>query len=376
MPLYSLSKEDSLSQSKPDFFNHLLKGQDVNPLISEVFKEMPANFRMVYLLILGSYRILDKQDYQPFMVVITGPSGCGKTSLLNLFKGKKFLHIDTLTPAAFASHFAFKKREVLQKKVDLIPKMRGKIVLYKDLSSVFADYKKSRELLSSYTRILDGDSFTKATGVHSPTIYVNTRHISFGAVTSVNRRAFRLISEIGPRTFFIRMDEGEKIANFKELMNRLENKTKELLKQIPLLPVKEIDEKNKKRIEKLSLLLSVFRSLQPKSEAPHRINAIFDNIFQAAESILKGSGLLLLKKLVQESLPQERFDALCDLIQHGRLTGSYSFHRIPRIYSLKKRGELQKFLKESEVLSASGRLSNQWVWLRDFKFIELWNDEI
>jgi hypothetical protein len=371
-PIFTIPKIYESSQAEKDLFNQLLNNQDVALSILETLREMPQNFRMPYLSVLTAYRIASLPRFQPFMIVITGPSGCGKTSLFDLFQGKKFFSVDVITPASFASHYAFARKETLQKEIDLIPKIKSKIVFFKEMSSIFANYKRGREFLSIYTRTLDGGPFTKTSGVHAPTTYNHTAHISFGAVTNVNRRVFRLISEIGPRMFFLKMEEGQKIPNFKELMDNLRNKTKEILKGIDRLPVKEIDEVNEKKIEKLAALLSTFRSLEPKSETPRRVDAIFNDIFRASESILSGSGLLLLKKLVRDSLPHERFNVLSDLIQHARLTGSYYLNGTQVFYSIKQREQMKKFLKESEVLNLSGNLANHWRWLCTPEFGRFW----
>jgi hypothetical protein len=373
-PIYHFTRNLQSSQPKEDFLSQLLDNPDINSPVLGILKDMPVNFRIPYLMVLATYKIINFPYFQPFMVVITGPSGCGKTSLFDLFHSKKFFSVDVITPASFASHYAFAKKETLQKEIDLIPKIKSKIVFFKEMSSIFANYKKGREFLSIYTRILDGGPFTKTSGVHAPTTYNHTNHISFGAVTNVNRRIFRLISEIGPRMFFLKMGEGQKIPNFKELMDDLKNKTKEILKVTDRLPVKEIDEVNEKKIEKLAALLSTFRSLEPKSETPRRVDAIFNDIFRASESILSGSGLLLLKKLVRDSLPQERFNALLDLIQHTKLTGSYHFNGTQVFYSIKLRERMKKFLKESEVLNPSGNLANHWRWLCTPEFVRFWSE--
>jgi GTPase SAR1 family protein len=371
-PIFNISETHKSNQVGKDLFNPLLDNQNVHPLILETFNELPQNFRIPYLSILTAYKIANFSHFQPFMIVITGPSGCGKTSLFDLFQGKKFFSVDVITPASFASHYASARKETLQKEIDLIPKIRSKIVFFKEMSSVFADYRKGREFISIYTRILDGGSFTKVSGVHAPTTYTNTNHISFGAVTNVNKRIFKLISEIGPRIFFLKMEGGSKILNFRALMDGLKNKTKEVLKEIDELPVSEIDETDEKKIERLAGLLAVFRAIEPRSETPHRINSVFIDIFRASESILKGFGLQLLKRLVQDSLPQERFDALCDLIQHGRLTGRYHLHGVQIFYSEKLKMGLQKFLKESSILNTSGNLVDQWRWLHSPGFVKFW----
>jgi hypothetical protein len=72
-------------------------------------------------------------------LVITGPSGSGKTTVLKFLEGLEEMvyRSDDVTPASFVSHDSSKTEEQL-KKVDLLPKIKHKTLLSRDMATWFA----------------------------------------------------------------------------------------------------------------------------------------------------------------------------------------------------------------------------------------------
>ena len=86
--------------------------------------------------------LLLEDNSNPVTLILCGASGCGKSTATNMFDGVKIqgnpftYRSDKFTTASFVSHSAQATREQLQE-VDLLPKIKNKVLLTPELSPIF-----------------------------------------------------------------------------------------------------------------------------------------------------------------------------------------------------------------------------------------------
>lgn len=161
---------------------------------------------------------LDRQH--PLAVILIGGPSSGKTSLLMpLTKGKKestlagmVVRVDDFSPKSFVSHVGGKKEEDLRKS-DLLPKIRDRVVICKEMAPLFSghedDLKKTFAVLAS---VLDGEGYISSSGMHGMRGYDEpTCFTLIGAVTPevLSAKVHSAMSAVGPRFCFWAMPRRE-----------------------------------------------------------------------------------------------------------------------------------------------------------------------
>jgi energy-coupling factor transporter ATP-binding protein EcfA2 len=139
-------------------------------------------------------------------LVITGPSGSGKTTILKFFEGldEQIYRSDDVTPASFVSHDSSKSEEQLEE-VDLLPRIKGKTLLSRDMATWFAgDQESVYKRMSIMAPLMDGDGYTRDSGSHGQRGYVGKeyRFNYIGATTPLSPRAWRVMGTVGNRLVF------------------------------------------------------------------------------------------------------------------------------------------------------------------------------
>jgi hypothetical protein len=142
----------------------------------------------------------------PFALALVDVPSSGKTITLNFFAGEKELTYtsDNFTPAAFVSHASNVKREDLGK-VDLLPRIRHRTLIVRELGSVFG--AKDDDLIKSFgilTRVLDGEGLQTDSGVHGQRGYQGDYVFMLLAGTPpIPPRVFKVMANYGSRLFFL-----------------------------------------------------------------------------------------------------------------------------------------------------------------------------
>jgi hypothetical protein len=164
----------------------------------------------------------------PFALGLVDVPASGKTITLNFFHDVPELAYttDNFTAAAFVSHASNVKREDLGK-IDLLPRIRYRTLIVRDLGSVFGasddDLIKSLGIL---TRVLDGEGLELDSGVHGKRGYRGNYMFNLLAgTTPLSPRTFKLMGNFGSRLFFLALhtpdtDEDELVEQ-----NRGESRT-------------------------------------------------------------------------------------------------------------------------------------------------------
>ncbi len=142
-----------------------------------------------------------------------GPSGKGKSVSVNVFmpigpSTKKYLHrVDNFTPASFVSHAANRKKSELAS-IDLLPRIKDKTMLTKELSPLFrGDLKEMQKNFSILTSVLDGKGYVTESGAQGERGYTEDHLFNWiGATTPFPDHTYRMMGQLGNRMYFYELD--------------------------------------------------------------------------------------------------------------------------------------------------------------------------
>ena len=144
------------------------------------------------------------KDVQPLALVLQGVPGSGKTTTLDFFKKFPLSHsTDKFTPRAFVSHVAQKTEEELAK-IDLLPRIKDKVLISPDLTTLFGGKPEEiKETFSILTRVLDGQGLVIDSGVHGGRGYQGDyMFVWLGATTPIPHVIWDLFGNLGARMYF------------------------------------------------------------------------------------------------------------------------------------------------------------------------------
>jgi hypothetical protein len=153
-----------------------------------------------------------------FLTFIGSPAS-RKTTMLGWFSNLPTTVLcDEFSPASFVSHYAGKTEEELKTKVDLLPQIKGKVLITPELGPT---YTQPREVLvknlGTITRVLDGQGYTSRSGVHGGRGYKGSEGSYvfhwLGAIAYIPNPVWRLFGNLGPRAYnFIVPEENNETA--------------------------------------------------------------------------------------------------------------------------------------------------------------------
>jgi len=176
-------------------------------------------------------QLLINDVHHPFPLVLIGPPSSGKTTVLNFFNeldGVSYTTDGFTSSALVSMHMGTKKSEL--SKNDLLPRMRRKVVLVRDMSVLFSKRDEDlRDLIGKLTRVFDGEGLVMDSGPHGERGYIGDySFMMLAASTPIRNRVWRLMGSLGSRFFFQHFPT--KTKNDAELANQLAglpSKTKE-----------------------------------------------------------------------------------------------------------------------------------------------------
>lgn len=157
-------------------------------------------------------QLLIKDITNPCALVFIDVPSAGKTITLNLFSDlEQSLSLDNFTPASFVSQAASVSAEKL-KEVDLLPKIKDKVLIIRDLAPLFGlrddDLLKNMGIL---TRVLDGEGLELHAGVHGRRGYSGDySFMLLAASTPISPKVFKLMGNLGSRLFFFNLRSEKK----------------------------------------------------------------------------------------------------------------------------------------------------------------------
>src|SRR5450759_2150012 len=140
-------------------------------------------------------------------LVLQGVPSGGKTTTLDFFRNFPLSHAtDKFSPRAFVSHVAQKSEEEL-KKIDMLPRIKGKVLITPDLTTLFgAKADDLAETFSILTRVLDGRGLKIDSGVYGSRGYEGDYMFSWiGASTPIPHKVWDLFGNLGARMYFMQI---------------------------------------------------------------------------------------------------------------------------------------------------------------------------
>ena len=178
---------------------------DVNEWRDVVRENFPALVKPAEICASVVAQLLLNDVTNPFALALVDVPSSGKTINLNFFDVPELIYsTDDFTPASFVSHASNVRREKLAQ-VDLLPRIRFKTMVVRDLAPIFG--AKEDELLKSLallTRALDGEGLEIDSGVHGKRGYNGDwLFMLLAATTPIPPRVFKIMGSLGSRLFFL-----------------------------------------------------------------------------------------------------------------------------------------------------------------------------
>lgn len=170
--------------------------------------------------------LLLAQNANPTALIYVGGPSSSKTTVADMFADAAvtvddkpaahdlFYLSDSFTPAAFVSQAASRPTKDLPK-VDLLPRIRHKVLVTPELAPVFRG--KDDDLVKTFkiiTRVLDGHGLKTDSGTHGARGYRGDYLFSWiGATTPFDDSVWRVMGQLGSRLFFFVMgDDSEDVT--------------------------------------------------------------------------------------------------------------------------------------------------------------------
>jgi hypothetical protein len=160
-------------------------------------------------------------------LILEGPSGAGKSALIEMLnpieETRPYLRReDRFTAPAFVSNASNRNASQLDK-MDLLPKLKHRVMLTKELASMFgSDDKALRETFGIIAAVLDGRGYRTATGSHGERGYEGDFRFNWiGATTPVATRIHNLMAGFGCRFLFYECRFPE--PDFEEISSKMKN---------------------------------------------------------------------------------------------------------------------------------------------------------
>ncbi|HVG20961.1 MAG TPA: hypothetical protein VNI02_18070 [Blastocatellia bacterium] len=186
--------------------------QFVNPIINTHY---PALLDAVHASLSVFATLSFKNRTKPLSVIFEASSGFGKTAVLQMafpLKDSKDKHnelrkyvyrSDKFTPKSFVSHAANVKKALL-KDVDMLPRVKNKVLITKELAPIFRGREQDiKENFSILISILDGKGFTSDSGTMGQRGYEESIIFNWlGATTPLPINIHRIMSQLGTRLLF------------------------------------------------------------------------------------------------------------------------------------------------------------------------------
>ncbi len=167
--------------------------------------------------------LLLAENTNPTAVIYVGGPSTGKTTVATMFDGAMIevngkreslcYRSDKFTPASFVSQAANQPTKALAK-VDLLPRIKDKILLTPELATIFRG--KPDELtqtFSTITRVLDGQGLQTDSGTHGRRGYTGQHGFAWiGCTTPFEPQVWRVMAQLGSRLFFLVMETGRAVT--------------------------------------------------------------------------------------------------------------------------------------------------------------------
>jgi hypothetical protein len=157
---------------------------------------------------LANLRILNIDDCTlPMIGILLGRPGSGKTvPITMLSKWVYGYYTDEFTPKAWVTHTTSADSPEELEFIDMLARMKDHQFQSPELALLFGLKEDDlRPALSKITRIADGHGFFSDSGVYGRRGYGDVMFTWLGAVVDIPHHAYKLMSSLGPRLYFLRL---------------------------------------------------------------------------------------------------------------------------------------------------------------------------
>jgi hypothetical protein len=187
--------------------------KDITGVEKTIRRHFPDLWPAVEIGLATCATLLLRDNVNPVALIYVGPPSAGKTTVASMFEGTTFAgeplcyRSDKFTPAAFVSQSAQATAKKL-KEVDLLPRIKHKVLLTPELSTVFRGKPDElAERFSIITRVLDGQGLTTDSGTHGKRGYEGDYVFAWiGCTTPFQESVWKVMAQLGSRLFFLVMD--------------------------------------------------------------------------------------------------------------------------------------------------------------------------
>jgi hypothetical protein len=148
----------------------------------------------------------------PFMGILLGRPSSYKTLAIELLRGTpNTIYSDAFTAKSFVSHNSGVSEKKLAE-IDLLPKIKNKVFLTPELSPTFSSREEDlTNILGIVTRLMDGHGFESDSGACGHRGYSGEFMFTWiGACVEIPRKVHRLLSTLGPKIYFLRLEAPDK----------------------------------------------------------------------------------------------------------------------------------------------------------------------
>ncbi len=150
-----------------------------------VGKHFPHSLRVVEACLANYFSLLLQDLSNCPALVLIGPPSSSKTTVLEFLDTHVMFPTDNFTPRSFVSHSANVEKSKLATEVDLLPRIRHKMMVVKDLSPMFSKRADDvKEGMGVMTRVLDGRGYTSDSGAHGHRGYTGDYVFGFLSATT------------------------------------------------------------------------------------------------------------------------------------------------------------------------------------------------
>ena len=177
-------------------------------------QNFPDRYNALEICMSVKAQLLIEDLTQPFALILMGPPSTYKTTILNVIDSlPETYNSDKFTPKSFVSHSANSKKEDLEK-IDLLPRIRNKVFITKELGPLFSGNEDAlMENIGIMTRILDGNGLQIDSGVHGQRGYTGDYCFMWlGAVVDIPPKIWKIMGNLGPRIYFLRLFEKQETS--------------------------------------------------------------------------------------------------------------------------------------------------------------------
>lgn len=145
---------------------------------------------------------------EPFAGILVAPASSLKTVTIDLFrKYWRAYHTHDFTPRSWVSHNTSLPEDVLQERVDMLPRVKDHYLLTPELGPTFnANEEELRKNFANLSAVLDGKGLeTNSGGFGRRGYHGEYNFMWLGAIVKIRPHVYNMMGNLGPKIHFLRL---------------------------------------------------------------------------------------------------------------------------------------------------------------------------